>query len=209
VNNITGIFLGGRDITADATENISAFSGSESSRHFLFHFHHPDIPFCQIVIGRNPEIIHEPERFGLMNSETFGKIPWDGLLRSSPPAFFFFRRRIDRQSLIDDQVISGSGFPDDLRGKTALIRTDFPNLGIYLCQKIGEIFCPSLIILFTDKLQFSQMVGIAKSVSAGESEICFPMVTDSDTVKFRQDTGITETLPAALGMNMVTGKFGW
>ena len=112
-----------------------------------------------------------------------------------PVCLLFFRRRIYRQSLSDDPVVSGFRLPDSLRRKTAVVRGGFLNLVMYLSQKPGHIFCPNLTILFTDRL--------AETMPAGVSEISFPMIMNRDTVKFRQNTAVCQSLLSALRMDIV------
>src|SRR6266540_387820 len=92
---LTLLFQGG-DIPPDATERRRPCSGAKTTGDFLLDFHHPQIPFGQVVVKRQRKVIHEGEgfspvlgqpvqqvfRFALLLAPTpAGRQTWRGLLQ--------------------------------------------------------------------------------------------------------------------------------
>jgi hypothetical protein len=59
LKDVFAILTGGGDVSANATEALGACKRTESARHLLFHFHHPDIPLPLIVVKGNAKVGHE------------------------------------------------------------------------------------------------------------------------------------------------------
>ena len=50
IKNVFGILTGHRNIPANTAKALGTLKRPEPARHFLFDFHHPDIPLPLVVI---------------------------------------------------------------------------------------------------------------------------------------------------------------
>ena len=73
----------GREIAADARENLSALEGSKGSRDFLLNFHHANILLGLIIGEWDIEVVEESQDARFMFFETIQEIKSFGLFRAA------------------------------------------------------------------------------------------------------------------------------
>ena len=69
--NIDLLFTGRDDKTADSCEEFGALPTSETTRDFLFDFHHSDISFGEVIVKWNLKIVEEPQNIAGVISNAF------------------------------------------------------------------------------------------------------------------------------------------
>ena len=79
------ILSGRGDVTADAAEGFGPLLAAEHSGDLLLHLHHANVPFGQVVVEGDAEVLHESQGFLPVLIEPFEQVPGFGLF--APPAF--------------------------------------------------------------------------------------------------------------------------
>ena len=79
---------------------------------------------------------------------------------------------------------------------------------IHIKEKIGQCLGPGLAILFMNEDEFSEEMGHAKCMQAGEVEIGFPAIMDEPSHEVGQDGKCVQRFSATFLVNPVPGQ-GW
>lgn len=81
----SAFFRAVEDVATDSAEGSGALCAAEQPRYFPLHLHHADVPFGQVVVEGDIEVIYESQSFLPVPVETFEQVPGLGLFPS--PAF--------------------------------------------------------------------------------------------------------------------------
>jgi hypothetical protein len=79
------ILSGHGDVTADAAEGCGPLLAAEHAGDLLLHLHHANVPFGQVVVEGDAEVVHESQGFLPVLIEPFEQVLGFGLF--APPAF--------------------------------------------------------------------------------------------------------------------------
>ena len=63
VKRAHGVLAGRGDVTADAAEGFGPRFAAEQPRDLLLHLHHANVPFGQVVVEGDAEVVHESQDF--------------------------------------------------------------------------------------------------------------------------------------------------
>ena len=86
VNGAHGVLAGGGEVASNSTEGLRAGFASECAGNLLLHLYHANVPFDQVVIEGDVEIVHEGQGFLAVLVQAFEQVARFGFLRL--PRFF-------------------------------------------------------------------------------------------------------------------------
>jgi len=199
------------DVATDSAEGSGALCAAEQPRYFLLHLHHADVPFGQVVVEGDIEVVHESQSFLPVPVETFEQVPGLGLF--PPPAFLSGMggacgQGIGSIAVVQDVLIAGL---EDLELGFRQMIGDRPGLIDRLLdvqQAVDHSIGPVLPVLLMYEDQFAQMVRVAQAVCTFVTEVRLPEVVYRPSGEIGQDADGLKCFSAAFGMDAVVGGGG-
>ena len=143
--------------------------GSEGPGDFLLHLHHAKIPFGQVIVEGDVEVVDEGRGLVAMMIKPFEQVARFGLL--GPPAFLLCLGRLRRQwvlsiALIKDLLITRFKCPDLPFRKMVRARFGLIDRVFDIQQAVDHEISPVLLVLLMHEEQLAQMVSVAQPMEA-------------------------------------------
>ena len=197
-----------RDITADAAEVFCTFCGAEATRDFLLHFHHSQISLSQVVVKRHREVSHESQSLCLVLFQSVQQILGFRLFSASALSrcknwFKLFALK----PLLQDRFVSLHKFC--LCRLTQPLTTAVPCLRHALFdfqQQLFHLTRPFSLLNFFQKLQLSQVMGIAQRVKTRIAQIRTIGIVTRHSLKLWQDADSLYRLLPTLWVTLIRGQ---
>src|SRR6266568_1291225 len=161
----------GGNVAADAAKDFSAAPTAKATGHFLADLGHAQVTFGQVIVERDPEVVHEGQHRPWIVFEAEQDVANWSLCGSAALAGAF-GRRVGTQALRNQVLILLTEVVAAPRGELRLARIPGAlDSRLDLEQQLGQALWPVLPGDFTDGGQVAQQVRIAQAVLAAKSEV--------------------------------------
>ena len=197
------LLLQGGEVGADGAEGLCAFSGAEASGDLVLDLGHADRLFGKVVTERNAWIGREAQDIVGMITQSSVEIERYALRRAPASAAGGFlwigsgRFSKDRLVVGADRLDAQSRQRLAMGGHRFMVGTD---------QQIDHALGPRLSAFLMDEGQFTQMMGVAQRMGAGQFPIRGPAVMNQRSLEPIQQTEVLKRRLAALGMQTQPGQ---
>ena len=186
VEDIPSLLAGGGDDGAQGGEVGRPFEGAKCARDLHLDLHHPQSLFGEVVGEGNGEVIKEAQDIVLVGLEPLEQVVSGPSLGSASCPFFERRQRaMEGEAAPDGLPIAGDEACDGGRRERRFARfARFFHRLVGLDEPIAHILRPGLFVERDQRLELTQMMGVAKGVvDAGQSAIGLEVVVDDDAAR--------------------------
>ena len=208
--HVHALFAQGREVASNAAKGLGTRQAAEATRNFLLDFKHAKITLGLRIVERNVQALQEAQHRFLVFAESVEQIASGTLFAPFGWARIGSRRwRIGLIAFLQERVILGFPIGDfsGIKPLPTALACLFDG-GVHVREQRLHGSGPGLLLLFVQEGQFSQVMDITQSMSAGKLPVGGPSIMQTHPIKGGENANVIQRFFAPFSVHAIMGQMG-